>query len=67
MTTSQFTKFLSALSTQDRRSAVMRVQSSNMRSALRNSKAIMAKVEREIRIQKLEIALKSLNLNRSWV
>lgn len=67
MTTSQFTKFLSALSTQDRRNAIMRVQSSNMRSALRNSKAIMAKVEREIRIQKLEIALKSLNLNRSWV
>lgn len=67
MTTSQFTKFLSALNTQDRRNVVMRVQSSNMRNALRNSKAIMAKVEREIRIQKLEIALKSLNLNRSWV
>lgn len=67
MTTSQFTKFLSALNAQDRRNVVIRVQNSSMKNAMRNTKAIMAKVEREMRIQKLEIALKSLNLNRSWV
>lgn len=67
MTTTQFTKFISALNAQDRRNVIMRVQSNNMRSALAKSRAIMAKVEREMRIQKLEIALKNLNLNRSWV
>ncbi len=67
MTTTQFTKFISALNAQDRRNVIMRVQSTNIRSALAKSRAIMEKVEREMRIQKLEIALKNLNLNRSWI
>lgn len=67
MTTSQFTKFLSALKPQDRRKVVIKIETNNLKSGLAKSKAIMEKVERELRIQKLELTLKRLNLTRSWV
>lgn len=67
MTATQFRKFINHLTQNEQRNLVIRVETNNLRKGLDKSKQLMEKMQREMRIQKLELAVKKLNLTRSWV
>lgn len=67
MTATQFRKFISSLTQNEQRNLIIRVETNNLRRGLDKSRQLMEKMQREMRIQKLELAVKKLNLNRSWI
>jgi len=67
MNTTQLKKFINSLIRPEQKELVIRIHSNDFKKSLSRSKKLIEKVERNLRIRKLEIAVKSLNLQRSWV
>ncbi len=67
MTQTQLKKFINSLTSDRQKELVIRVHSNSFKKGLEKSRILMEKLERNYRIQKLELAVKSLNLTRSWV
>ena len=67
MNTHQLQKFISALANANQRELVLRMHSKEFKKNLAQSQQVLEKLERNMRIQKLEMAVKRLNLTRSWV
>jgi hypothetical protein len=67
MTATQFKKFINNLTQNEQRSLVIKVETNSLQNGLNKSRQLMEKMQREMRIQKLELAVKKLNLKRDWV
>jgi len=67
MTQIQLTKFISSLTSDKQKELVIRIHSSSFKKGLEKSRALLAQMDRNMRIQKLELAVKKLNLVRQWV
>ena len=67
MTATQFKKFINNLTQNEQRNLVIKVETSSLQNGLNKSKQLMERMQREMRIQKLELAVKKLNLKRDWV
>jgi|GEM_PF-3759309 len=67
MTATQFKKFINNLTQNEQRNLVIKVETSSLQNGLNKSRQLMEKMQREMRIQKLELAVKKLNLKRDWV
>ena len=67
MNTTQLKKFINSLIHPEQKELVIRIHSNDFQKGLSRSKKLIEQVERNMRIKKLEIAVKSLNLQRSWV
>ncbi len=67
MTATQFRKVLQDLTSAEKRRLVIRVEADGWQRGLDKSRELISKMEREMRIQKLELAVKRLNLRRDWV
>jgi hypothetical protein len=63
----QLKKFVNSLQTGSQRELVIRINSNNFQKSLSRSRKMIEKIERNMRIQKLELALRKLNLQRAWV
>lgn len=46
---------------------MIKVETNSLQNGLNKSRQLMEKMQREMRIQKLELAVKKLNLKRDWV
>lgn len=67
MTKLQLKKFINSLGSSEQKELVIRIHSNNFKKGLARSKELVEQMERNMRIQKLELAVKKLNLTRSWV
>ncbi len=67
MSVKQLKSLLNSINQQDKKNIIIRVESNNTKKGIERSKALIANLERQMRIQKLELAIKKLNINRSWV
>lgn len=67
MTATQFKKFINNLTQNEQRSLVIKVETNSLQNGLNKSRQLMERMQREMRIQKLELAVKKLNLKRDWV
>lgn len=67
MSVKQLKSLLSTINQKGKKNIIIRVESNNTKRGIEGSKALIANLERQMRIQKLELAVKKLNINRSWV
>ncbi len=67
MSVTQFAKLLKNLGRENQRDLIIRIETNSLKKGLQRSKQLMKKMEREMRIQKLELAIKGMNITRSWV
>lgn len=67
MTQTQLKKFINSLTSDKQKQLVIRIHSTSFKKGLEKSRILLAQMERNMRIQKLELAVKKLNLTRSWV
>jgi len=66
MTPQQIQNLVNSFSRKKTRELVIRIDTNNLHRGLEKSRELLAKMEREIRIQKLELAVKRMNITRSW-
>jgi hypothetical protein len=57
MTATQFKKFINNLTQNEQRSLVIKVETNSLQNGLNKSRQLMEKMQREMRIQKLELAV----------
>ncbi len=67
MTPLQIKNIINSLQTRSKKELIIRIDTNNFRKGLEKSRELMEKMEREMRIQKLELAVKRMNINRSWM
>lgn len=67
MTVTQVKKFIRKINVGGKKEIVIRIDSKNLNRGVNRSRALLEKIEREVRIQRLELAVKKLKINRSWV
>lgn len=66
MKTSLIQNYLATLKNKKKRKLVIRIETNNYQHGVEKAKLLIERMQREMRIQKLEIAVKKLNINRSW-
>ncbi len=67
MTPLQIKNLVSSIRNAGKKNLIIRINTNNFRKGLEDSRLLLQKMEREMRIQKLELAVKRLNINRSWL
>lgn len=67
MTVTQVKNFISKINTVGKKEIVIRIDSKSLNKGVKRSRALLEQIEREVRIQRLELAVKKLRINRSWV
>jgi hypothetical protein len=67
MTALQLKQFMKKLSSGKKKEIVIRINTNNFKKGLQKSRNLLERLEREVRIQKLEGAVKKLRINRSWM
>lgn len=67
MSVTQFAKLLKNMGRDSQKDLIIRIETNSLKKGLKRSKQLMQKMEREMRIQKLELAIKRMNITRSWV
>jgi hypothetical protein len=63
----QLKKFINSLKNSNQKQLVIRIHTKDFSKSLNKSRQIIEEIERNVRIEKLELAIRKLNLNRSWV
>ena len=66
MTASQIKNLISTLKNRKKRELIIRIETTNYQRGVEKAKLMIERMQREMRIQKLEIAVKKMNINRSW-
>lgn len=66
MTASQIKNLISTLKNRKKRKLIIRIETTNYQRGVEKAKLMIERMQREMRIQKLEIAVKKMNINRSW-
>jgi hypothetical protein len=67
MTPLQIKNIVNSLQNRSRKELIIRIDTNNFRKGLEKSRELLQKMEREMRIQKLELAVKRMNISRSWM
>lgn len=66
MTTTPIKKILQKFSPLKKRRLVIRIDTNDYQKGMAKARLLVERLEREMRIQKLEIAVKKMNISRSW-
>jgi hypothetical protein len=67
MNQTQLQKFIRTLQNANQKQLVINLHGSNFRKGLNKTRELVEQIERKVRIQKLELAVKKMNITRSWV
>lgn len=67
MNQTQLQKFIRNLQNSNQKQLVINLHGSNFRKGLNKTRELVEEIERKVRIQKLELAVKKMNITRSWV
>ncbi|MCC7432874.1 hypothetical protein IT412_05135 [Candidatus Peregrinibacteria bacterium] len=67
MNQNQLQKFIRSLQNSNQKQLVINLHGSNFRKGLNKTRELVEQIERKVRIQKLELAVKKMNITRSWV
>jgi hypothetical protein len=68
MTKTYLNKVLSGLTAaKPKRQLVIRIDTNDYQKGMEKARLLVERLERQMRIQKLEIAVKKMNISRSWV
>lgn len=67
MNQTQLQKFIRSLQNSNQKQLVINLHGSNFRKGLNKTRELVEQIERKVRIQKLELAVKKMNITRSWV
>ncbi len=67
MNQTQLQKFIRNLQNSNQKQLVINLHGSNFRKGLNKTRELVEQIERKVRIQKLELAVKKMNITRSWV